>query len=111
MEAKMSQPPANTASEIDSAMALAAAARREALLRTARGEGFYLAEWAFGLVAILAVVTMFLNGTFLGTYRPALWAVIASASIAQALAARANRQIRALYDLFEDARPSASRNV
>ncbi len=99
----MSHQPANTLSESEATLAAAAAGRRAGLLRTARGEGFQLAECLFGLVAIAAVVTIFLNGTFLGSYRPAFWAVIASTAIAQAFAVRANRQIRALCALLEDA--------
>jgi tellurite resistance protein TehA-like permease len=106
MEADMSHQPAKDASDLEGAMSLAAATRRDALLRAARGEGFHLAEWAFGLVAILAIVTIFLNGNFLGTYQPAFWAVVASTAIAQALASRANRQIKALYALLEDVRPN-----
>lgn len=105
----MSHEPAKVASELEGAMTLAAATRRDALLRAARGEGVHPGEWAFGLVAVLAIVTIFLDGNFLGTYRPAFWAVVASTAIAQALASRTNRQIKALYALLEDTRPNAQR--
>jgi hypothetical protein len=110
-ETTMPQPSANTPSDLEVATATAAAARRVALLRDARGEGLQLAECLFGLVAILAVVTIFANGTFLGSYRPAFWAVIASSAIAQAFAVRANRQIRALYALLEDAKLTSTIDV
>jgi hypothetical protein len=107
MEADMSQQQ-GTFSDPEGVMAGAASARRESLRRAARGEGFHLAECAFGVVAVLAVVTIFLNGRFLGSYQPAFWAVVASTALAQALAVRANRQIRALYALLEDSRAGSA---
>ena len=104
----MQQQPRKNVPELEGAMIVASAEGHEALLRTARGEGIHLAECAFGLVAILAVATIFLNGRFLGTYQPAFWAVVASTAIAQALAVRANRQIKALYVLVEDVRSHSS---
>jgi len=106
----MSQQSVQTPPDLEGAITVAAMARREALLRTARGEGIYPSEWLFALVAVLAVATIFLNGNFLGSYRPAFWAVIASTAIAQAFAVRSARQIKALYELLEDTRsPSGAR--
>lgn len=104
----MSQETKGTGPDVDGAMAGAARARRESLRRAARGEGFHLAECAFGLVAVLAVVTIFVNGRFLGAYQPAVWAVVASTAVAQALAVRANRQMKALYALLEDSSANAA---
>jgi hypothetical protein len=70
-----------------------------------------MSDVLFGLVALSSTVTIFLDGESIGHFRPALYALIASVSISQLLAARATRQIKALHALLESARAAPSKVV
>jgi hypothetical protein len=92
----MPSQPINSPQTLDAAIEINKQSRREALLRTARGEGIWLPEALSGLVTLLAVAELFIEPK-----RAVFAAVIVAISIGSTCMTRMGRQMKAVCTLLE----------
>jgi len=92
----MTTPPISTAQTLDGELAIQALLKSQSLWSEARAPRLSVTDVTGGLVALCAIGVI-----ELGAPHSALWAVIASSSIAVLLTSRVSRQIKAMCTLLE----------
>jgi hypothetical protein len=92
----MSNPRIDTPLALDNAIAANSLATHDALWRETRGAGAYRSDVIFGLVVVLALVSLFLGKSY-----PAMIAASAGLAAISGFAVRVSRQHKALCTLVE----------